>query len=259
VRKGVATARRNGQVSPMRGILFDKDGTLLDFEATWTPILTRLALEVAGGDQTRATALLDAGGLDPATGRFRAGSAIGAGTTRTIAGLWHPAVAPAERARRVAAMDRAFHDHGARNSVALPGVAEALAALAVEGYVLGVVTNDTTAAARVALAGTGLLPHFARVIGYDAVTHAKPAPDMVLAFATTENIAPAEIAVVGDNLHDLEMARAAGAGLVVGVTSGNSSAADLAPHADVVLASVADLPVYLRQTGQNRQNGQNKK
>ena len=33
----------------MRGILFDKDGTLLDFEATWTPVLTRLALEAAGG------------------------------------------------------------------------------------------------------------------------------------------------------------------------------------------------------------------
>jgi len=231
----------------MRGILFDKDGTLLDFEATWTPVLTRLALEVAEGDAARAAALLDAGGLDPITRRFRAGSAIGAGTTRTIASLWHPGLGAEALALRVAAMDRAFHDHGAHHSVVIPGAVEALAALATEGYTLGVVTNDTTAAAQVALAGTGLLPHVTRVIGYDAVVHPKPAPDMVLAFAEAERIAPADLAVVGDNRHDLEMARAAGAGLVVGVTSGNSAAADLAPHADVVLPSVAELPAWLHQ------------
>ena len=231
----------------MQGILFDKDGTLLDFEATWTPVLTRLALQAADGDQARAAALLDAGGLDPATGRFRAGSAIGAGTTRTIAALWHPDLAPDALAEGVAAMDRAFHDHGAVHSVPLPGVGETLGALAAEGYVLGVVTNDTTAAAQVALAGTGLLAHIARVIGCDAVVHPKPAPDMVLAFADAERIPPSEIAVVGDNRHDLEMARAAAAGLVIGVTSGNSSAADLAPLADVVIGSVAELPPWLHQ------------
>src|SRR5665213_4385197 len=92
----IASRRLPRHVCVMRGILFDKDGTLLDFEATWTPVLTRLALEVAEGDAARAAALLDAGGLDPVTRRFRAGSAIGAGTTRTIASLWHPAVSPAE-------------------------------------------------------------------------------------------------------------------------------------------------------------------
>jgi len=231
----------------MRGILFDKDGTLLEFEATWTPVLTRLALEVAEGDAARVAALLDAGGLDPVTRRFRAGSAIGAGTTHTIASFWHPDLPPGELAARVAAMDRAFHDHGAYHSVPIPGAVEALAALATEGYILGVVTNDTTAAAQVALAGTGLLQHVTRVIGYDAVAHAKPAPDMVLAFAEAENIAPSDLAVVGDNRHDLEMARAAQVGLVVGVTSGNGSAADLAPLADVVLSSVAELPAWLHQ------------
>jgi phosphoglycolate phosphatase len=231
----------------MRGILFDKDGTLLDFEATWTPILSRLALMAADGDEERAAALLDAGGLDPVTRRFRAGSAIGAGTARTITALWHPGLDPGALDERVAAMDRAFHDHGAHHSVAIPGAREAMAALRAGGYTLGIVTNDTTAAARVALAGTGLLPYVARVIGYDAVVHPKPAPDMVLAFAEAEKMPPSEIAVVGDNRHDLEMARAAGAGLVVGVTSGNGAVGDLAPLADAVLASVADLPAWLHQ------------
>ena len=231
----------------MRGILFDKDGTLLDFEATWTPVLKRLAREAAAGDPARAVALLDAGGLDAATGKFRAGSVIGAGTTRTIVALWYPYLSGAGLAERVAAMDRAFLEHGGRHSVALAGVAATLDLLAGEGYVMGVATNDTTAAAKAALAGTGLLRHLPHVFGYDAVARAKPAPDMVHAFADASGIPPAEIAVVGDNAHDLEMARSAGAGLVVGVTSGNSAVADLEPLADAMLPSVRELPAYLHQ------------
>ena len=50
----------------IRGILFDKDGTLLDFEATWAPLYQRLALELAGDDTARARELLATFGL---TGR----------------------------------------------------------------------------------------------------------------------------------------------------------------------------------------------
>jgi phosphoglycolate phosphatase len=47
--------------------------------------------------------------------------------------------------------------------------------------------------------------------------------------------------MVGDNVAELHMGRAAGAGLVVGVLSGVSSAEILAPLADIVLPSVAGL------------------
>ena len=66
----------------------------------------------------------------------------------------------------------------------------------------------------------------------------------MLAFAREAGLVPADIAVVGDNPHDMEMARAAGA-TAIGVTSGNSSADDLSPLADVVLPSVAALPEWL--------------
>ena len=56
---------------------------------------------------------------------------------------------------------------------------------------------------------------------------------------------PAEVAVVGDNLHDLAMARAAGAGLAIGVLSGTSVVDELKPHADHVIGSIADLPEIL--------------
>ena len=56
--------------------------------------------------------------------------------------------------------------------------------------------------------------------------------------------------MVGDNRHDLEMARAGGAGLAVGVLSGTGTRETLAPMADVILDSIADLPGYLGTRGE---------
>ncbi len=182
--------------------------------------------------------------LDAATGKFRAGSVIGAGTNALIVELWHPELSGPELAQAIVDMDRAALEHGSRQSVPIPGALDALAALSARGLVMGVATNDGTAAARAALVATGMAVHLPHVFGYDAVTRSKPAPDMVLAFAREAGLAPADIAVVGDNPHDMEMARAAGA-TAIGVTSGNSSADDLAPLADVILPSVAALPEWL--------------
>ena len=62
--------------------------------------------------------------------------------------------------------------------------------------------------------------------------HWKPfrSPLAVLSFLAY--LAPAAVAVVGDSFHDLEMGRRAGAGLRIGVLSGASGHADLAPAAE---------------------------
>ena len=86
---------------------------------------------------------------------------------------------------------------------------------------------------------------FDAAYGYDAVANPKPAPDSLYAFSDLTGLKPSEIAMVGDNRHDLEMARAGGAGLAVGVLSGTGTRESLAPMADVILDSVADLPAYL--------------
>lgn len=229
----------------MRAILFDKDGTLLDFEATWGPLFRTMALDLAGGDADRARAMLLAGGIDPLTGRARAGSVLGAGTTAEIVDLWFPELGGADYAAMVRRIDATFHDHGAVHSVPVAGADTVLDRLAAQGLVLGVATNDATRAAIASLGLHGLARHFHTIIGYDAVPRRKPFPDMVHAFAAATGIAPADTAIVGDNRHDLDMARAAGAGLAVGVLTGNSAREDLEGHADVVLASIRELPDWL--------------
>ena len=61
---------------------------------------------------------------------------------------------------------------------------------------------------------------------------------MVVHLCATLDVPPARTAVVGDSPADLRMARAAGAGLVVGVLTGVGGRDDLEPLADVVLDSV---------------------
>ncbi len=72
----------------------------------------------------------------------------------------------------------------------------------------------------------------------------KPAPDMMLTICQRMNVDPSKTMVIGDTTADMKMARAAGAGLVVGVLSGLSSAKDLIPYADVLIESVDALHLY---------------
>jgi len=83
------------------------------------------------------------------------------------------------------------------------------------------------------------------VCGYDSGFGHKPGPGMVDAFCRTAGLPAKSIAVVGDSPHDLDMARAAGAGLAIGVLTGVSPRETLVLHADLVLDSIADLETAL--------------
>jgi phosphoglycolate phosphatase len=65
---------------------------------------------------------------------------------------------------------------------------------------------------------------------------------MALAFCKAVGIVPEQAAMVGDAVHDLAMGRAAGFALNIGVLSGTSGREDLEDFADLILASVNDMP-----------------
>lgn len=231
----------------IRGILFDKDGTLVDFAATWLPVLRRAAEAAAQGDAGLARRLLSAGGYDLAEGRVAAGSPLAAGTSAEIARLWAEAGAPGGVAALTARLDRIFTEEGAAGAVPVCDLPALFGRLRRRGLALGVATSDSTAAARATLERLALTDGVDFVAGYDSGHGAKPGPGMVRAFCTATGLSPAETAVVGDNLHDLEMGRAAGARLLVGVLTGTGSRAELAAAADAVIASVAELEALLRR------------
>jgi phosphoglycolate phosphatase len=232
-------------MADIKGILFDKDGTLVDFQATWFAIGDLLALQASDGNRAKADDLLTKAGYDFADRRFKADSVFAAGTNADIVALWYPDVPEAERAEMTIGFDRFTAEEGARQSVPLPGAIKAIGKLHAAGYRMGVATNDSTGGAEKTLAAIGIAQMFDAAYGYDAVANPKPAPDTVVAFCDLTGLKPSQIAMVGDNRHDLEMARAAGAGLAVGVLSGTGTRESLASMADVVLDSIVELPDLL--------------
>jgi phosphoglycolate phosphatase len=143
-------------------------------------------------------------------------------------------------------MHAAMDEHVARHQVPVgEGLAELFARLAGRGFSLGLATTDGEAAARAAARALGLAGNLDFVCGYDSGFGSKPEPGMVLGFCEAAGIAPAGVLVVGDTRHDMAMARAAGAGMAVGVLTGVSPREDLAPHADRVIASVLEIESVL--------------
>lgn len=231
--------------SDLKAVLFDKDGTLLDFHATWRPLLRETTLDLTDGDEVEATRLLGLGGFDVASGRIAAGSVLAVGNTIDLVALWYPDANDARRRRIQDRIDARTRDRAARQSVPVHGLAETLEALAEAGYLLGIATNDTTSGAYAAMDALGLADRFCSIIGYDAVRRPKPAADMVQAFCRAASVSALEVVVVGDSCHDLDMARNAGAGAAIGVLNGTSGRDDLAPLADLMIDSIADLPNWL--------------
>ena len=49
---------------PLKGILFDKDGTLVDFDRTWGPAAYQVMLEMTGGDRRCSARLAEVNHFD---------------------------------------------------------------------------------------------------------------------------------------------------------------------------------------------------
>ncbi len=228
-----------------KAVLFDKDGTLVDFNSTWHALYEKLALEVTDGDAAEARRLLVDGGFNPDNRSFAAGSELAAGTTPGIVRLWLPDANDSDFANWCARLDRAFVEEGPLAAIPVDGLERTIKVLINAGIVLAVVTNDLESAAENTMKRFGIRSSFVAILGYDSVPDPKPAAGPVLKFCEMTGILPREVLVIGDNSHDIEMARNAGAGYAIGVLSGTGTLEVLSKDADAVLNSIADLPEWL--------------
>ena len=114
------------------GILFDKDGTLLDYDKSWEPVNRRCALYAADGDQALADRLLRACGMDPDTGETVADSLFAAAASSEIAGGMVAAGSPHDVVALTRHLDRFFLE-GAAHSVPVTALQAIFLALKARG------------------------------------------------------------------------------------------------------------------------------
>lgn len=229
------------------GILFDKDGTLVDFNGTWGAAAHAVMTAMCGSDPQVYASLAGALHYVAEERRFRDTSPMIAGSTADYVQLWAEALKREGDAALCAEIDRRFAAETLATLVPVERPAEILGALHAQGFRLGIATNDGEASARAQARQLGLLPYLDFIVGYDSGHGGKPDPGMVRAFARHLAVEPHEIALVGDSVHDLVAARRAGA-VSIAVLSGPADRAQLEPYADRIIGSIAELAGILEPT-----------
>jgi phosphoglycolate phosphatase len=228
----------------IRAVLFDKDGTLLDFDATWGPATADVLAALSGGDAACFADLSATGGFEPETGSFRPDSPIIGGDLPDFAPAWAERLGLAFDDAFVARVDAMFRAASLASLVGYDDVAACLARLAAAGLPIGLATNDSEATARAHLAKLGILDRFAFVSGFDSGWGGKPGPGMVAAFARAVGVPAAAVCLVGDSPHDIEAARRAGA-RGVGIARTARAAEVLGDAPEHTVAALAGLLAWL--------------
>jgi phosphoglycolate phosphatase len=225
--------------------VFDKDGTLIDFDAMWAGWIEQLARGLeAATRRAVAEALYASMGYDPAARRALPRLPLAVGTMTELRGLAEATLGrlgiPAPEAE--AAVVWAWHaPDPVKLAVPLADLRRLFAGLRARGLKIAVATTDDRLPTCETMEALGVAPFVDALACGDDGVPVKPAPDMLLAACLAVGVEPGQAVMVGDSVADMQMARAAGAGLAVGVLSGVSVAADLSPFADVVITSVSDL------------------
>lgn len=233
---------------PCKGIVFDKDGTLIDIwvmlEALGRERMRHLSFRVR---EEALESVARCTGYDRRTGHATPFGPLASAARRDevavaacglyLVGIpWHQGYTIAREAYDEA--DRTLDV--TRDTVALAGIGEALTALHESGLALYVATSDGRDRTRKMLEHAGLAKYFRRMIGADDVESSKPDPDALFLCAEDLGVSPKELVMVGDGPQDALMARKAGA-RPLGVLTGVGTYQDLDGLCEVVLPSVADI------------------
>ena len=235
---------------PVRALLFDKDGTLVDIQATLGPATCEVLVQLSGGDSALFGRLAELTRVDTAARRLLPGCPVISEATDVYGRMWAEMLDRPFTPAFGGEIDRLYLQACLDYLHPIDDPRAVLGALNARGYPLGIMTNDAGANTQAQLCRLGIDGQIMFVAGYDSGFGMKPDAAPVLAFAAAAGVAPDEVAVVGDSPHDLIAARAAGA-VAVAVLSGPNEKAALGPHADVLLPSIVKLPGWLCSQGRS--------
>ena len=193
--------------APIRTVIFDFEGTLVDFQ--WRLAEAEAELRDAFAQQ-------------------------GYAVEGNYARMWNLAADRATAPDRIDALRRALYpvydrwdgDALTRWS-ARAGAAALLQRLAERGVAAALVSNIGRTALDAALVRFGLRDRLRRVVSRDDVTRLKPDPQGVAITLAATNTPPAEALFVGDSLADVHAARAAGLRVAI-IRGGEAAEADFA-------------------------------
>jgi phosphoglycolate phosphatase len=236
----------------LKGIIFDKDGTLFDYYHIWGPVFTRHTEKILeefnrSDDEKLKERLLSllgitAEGVNPDGLIFKHNGAL------MLFRLF--IFSKRERLpyrRLISLLTEGYYDskddiqrsfeHFGDSGRLIP----LFTALKQAGYIIGIVTSDNKSSTQVCLDHYRIADYVDMVSTYDDHFKNKPHPESFRAFCARFSLSAAEVVMVGDAPVDMKYAKNSGAGYTVGVMTGSGDRNMLEKYADVVYPTVLDL------------------
>lgn len=216
----------------VRVLIFDLDGTLIDSKLDLAHSVNAMLAHMGREAHVHETIF----------------SFIGDGAAMLVRRALGEGVSDAEVAKGLDYFLSYYRAHMLDNTVAYPGVREALAELAADSTgparSMAVLTNKPVVFSRAILDGLGLGPYFRFVYGGNSFERKKPDPMGVEALLRDLQAEPREAMMIGDSDVDIKTARNAGI-FACGVSYGFGLEGLRAHPPDLMIDSFAELPGHL--------------
>ena len=184
--------------APIRAVIVDLDGTMLDTVPDFTIAINRMRDEMA---------------MAP-LGQDQIALMVGKGSEKLIRSVLEMDMGPAGVEARfddaMASYQRHYLSINGKHTRLYPGVIAGLESLKAQGLRLACVTNKPIAFAKPLLAQKGLALYFETLYGGDSLARKKPHPMPLLQVCTDFALPAHQVVAIGDSSNDAEAARAAG-------------------------------------------------
>lgn len=241
----------NWKVSGIRGVLFDKDGTLIDSHVYWGRIINRRAkaiISLYALDPTELTGLAFAMGYDSQAGGLRPEGPIALVSREEV-------IAVVERylvergittsAKELSALfsreHEAFLPEVPEYLRLLPGVPSILYDLKQNGARIAVVTTDTISNTQTMLEHFQLSEYVDVVVGKESTSEPKITGAPAIEAVRQLKLAVEDVVSVGDAPMDLIMAEKSGLKAGIGVASGQLGLDVLGEYSPYLAHSLTEL------------------
>lgn len=249
----MATVTIGEKTYELDGILFDKDGTLLEFGSLWISWAEQLIADIAkqtdlSGEEKKALAKEigfneEASNWDP-KGPLCIGSldhviTIISSNLYRQGFSWDESVSIVTDAH--AAVDR--REEWKKSIRPVDGLRKFLSDAKDSSLKLGVVTSDNHQQAVKHLEALEIDDYFSSIIGHDQVKRGKPYPDMVEAACAELNMRPEKTLIIGDSNGDMILGKQSDSVANIGIVAEASQTGDHLVDADHIIESYDQIHV----------------
>ncbi|MCS4486578.1 HAD family hydrolase [Staphylococcus americanisciuri] len=225
----------------IKWLLFDKDGTLIQFDQSWVRLGIQLVDDVcAHFEIDQRDAVYDEIGIEGDA--FRPNSVMASGSLEEMAAIFEH-YTDVETYEWVCMRSQQLINTRVPESKLYPGVRKTLAKLQAHGYLLAIVTGDNAHGVSHFLKQTGLQDMFACVISTNGDNYEKP-DKRLLEPLWSRGVTGKEMVMIGDTDLDMQTGREAKCAKTIGVRTGLGYEASF-EEADVVVEDVTYVLEYL--------------